>query len=292
MTATPNEFRAYGASHPFDYDGSTMDQKCVSYVFRAGRFGSSAPSAWYAAHSTIGYGHRLYSAAELPFAKVPRGWMLYFDVAGINNGHIGMSNGDGTFSSANHRVHPYVVGSAIGDLGIQEYIDRVRAEGTKITYLGASAYFINTTLDLTSTAGGGTTPLEGDDDMKISFINTTNGKTWVLGPAGIKYVSDPTHVGLLQRAAGTLASESDKMLEGEIAIVNSYLTPPPVTVDVAAVTKAITDAIAAHPATAILDAKTQAALVAAQVTALAPAFAAVNANVDQIPLSFDLTPKH
>lgn len=154
---TPQGFINWCLANPTDRigPGSSWDQKCGSLVFRAGDFRVSAPSAWYAAQSTIGYGHHLYSASELPLAKVPLGWMVYFDVGGKNNGHVGMAGGNGQFLSANWRVTPMTPAhQALGWMGIQDYINRSGA-----TYMGASAYYINATLDLSGTAGGGGTPI-------------------------------------------------------------------------------------------------------------------------------------
>lgn len=163
MTNTPAEFIAYCLAHPQDRDGSTWDQKCVALVFRAGGFSASADSAYRAALATEAAGHKLDTTT--PLDKLPVGWFVYFDKAGPDNGHIGMTTGNGQFGSANWRAKGW--GTALGLMGIQFYIN------TGARYMGASPYFINTTLDLSSTAGSGPTPLELDvplTDLEMTTI--------------------------------------------------------------------------------------------------------------------------
>lgn len=71
-------------------------------------------------------------------------------------------------------------------------------------------------------------PLEKEEDPMYSFFNTTKDpsqpadRTWVNGPAGCLPVDNPYHLSLLQRA---LVPGGQGLLEGEAAIVNSYLVP-------------------------------------------------------------------
>jgi len=145
MTNTPAEFIAYCLAHPQDRDGSTWDQKCVALVFRAGGFTDSRDSAYRAALATEAAGHKLDTTT--PLDELPAGWFVYFDKAGPDNGHIGMTTGNGRFGSANWRAKGW--GTALGTMGIQFYID------TGARYMGASPYFINDTLDLSGTASLG-----------------------------------------------------------------------------------------------------------------------------------------
>ncbi len=87
-----------------------------------------------------------------------------------------------------------------------------------------------------TTAGSAGTPI-GDDDMTIEFIQTKENpgekvsKTWVRTPAGIFYVSEPSHIGLLERLRDFQANYPTKeggFLPGEVAILNTYLQPPAV----------------------------------------------------------------
>ncbi|TFC92035.1 MULTISPECIES: hypothetical protein [Cryobacterium] len=149
MTNTPAEFIAYCLAHPQDRDGSTWDQKCVALVFRAGGFTDSRNSAYRAALATEAAGHKLDTTT--PLDRLPAGWFVYFDKAGPDNGHIGMTTGNGQFGSANWRAKGW--GTALGQMSIQFYID----SGAR--YMGASPYFINTTLDLSGLASLDLTPV-------------------------------------------------------------------------------------------------------------------------------------
>lgn len=153
---TPEGFDQWCKDHPKDTGNpvgsqppSSWDQKCVALVFRAGDFTNSFTSAYRAGVYTRN-AHGL--DTKIPLARVPRGWFVYFDKAGPDNGHIGMSMGGGNFLSANWRYSSH--GTALGVGSIQGYID------TGAVYMGTSPYFGDATLDLTETEAG--TPLDLD----------------------------------------------------------------------------------------------------------------------------------
>jgi hypothetical protein len=183
MPNTPEQFVAWCLAHPTDNasPGASWDQKCGSLVFRAGGFSESKSSAYYAAVATEANGHKL--DRTMPFDEIPFGWFVYFDKAGKNNGHIGMSMGDGTFLSANWRSIP-MTPKHLG-LGV---MSTAYYASISDRYMGASPYFIDATLDGVSTlAGLNSTPLKDtqglDDDMKVYANVDTN--VWAVGGPGI-----------------------------------------------------------------------------------------------------------
>lgn len=186
LVNTPLEFYNYCLTHP-TYDGLSWDQRCVSLVFRAGRFTTSAPSAWYAYQATLGYGNKVYTEAELPVSKIPQGWFPYWDIAGPDNGHIGMSTGGDAMLCATSRVTPMTSAhQALGSMGISEYTRRTGA-----TYLGASPFFINATLQTTGTAST-TTPFmeEEEETMRLMLVSGSNYYTLVTGGGWVDLPKD------------------------------------------------------------------------------------------------------
>lgn len=109
----------------------TWDEWCEAFVYRAGGFTESYPSAFKAYQSTMLHSGGLDTRDS---DLVPAGWLYYWDIAGPNNGHIGFANGDGNCLMANHRVQPLTPAhKALGFLRAKDY---TRLSGAR--YLGAS----------------------------------------------------------------------------------------------------------------------------------------------------------
>lgn len=165
---TPTGFLEWVAENPKDtgVDGeakpSSWAGKCVAHVRRAGDFPASntATTAQRAHDLTVRNGHPMALVRD-----VPRGWFVYFS-GPTSDGHVGMSTGDGGFCSATSFLP-----NAVGVMPIEDY-----ARKPRVTFLGASPYFINLRLE--------PDPKPAPDEPKgndMKYIYKTEGGTaWAI----------------------------------------------------------------------------------------------------------------
>lgn len=170
---TPREVVDWAHANPLNpspIGGPSWDNDCVFFVFKSGGFpmGNSAATANLARAETIRHGHALDSTTAPPF-----GWFVYFD-GPTRAGHIGMSVGGGKFLSATVYERDPSFGPCLGVMRISDY-DAIAG----VTYKGASPWFINQTLDLSSTAGDNGTPITEDEvDHMTARPYVVDGKTF------------------------------------------------------------------------------------------------------------------
>lgn len=294
---TPNQFVAWCRANPTDnlIPGATWDQKCGSLVYRAGNLPMSASSAYYAALATAAAGHPL--NVSLDYESIPFGWFVYFDKAGPTNGHVGMSMGDGTFLSGNWRASNFGLG--LGTMSIAYYAS------LSDRYMGASPYYINSTLAgvSSSTAGTGATPLENDmydgnaQATLIAEIQQTrylklyawgtgliavnpNGREWVLPNSD--YGTLLAHLGLAPSQAVAINDQQHTFLIGllrNILPANDAPSDAAVQSIVSLTPAAVSDLVSKISAAQVVLTEAQVRSLASDVAAALPTTVALGADV-------------
>ncbi|RXZ72538.1 hypothetical protein [Agromyces albus] len=224
---TPEEHaRSYASAFPrFVSDGGvreTWDQKCGSLVFRYinHEFGwSPFPTADIssARRAADNSGQLNSNAADAPALA-----FHFWDIAGIDNGHVGvgMTRGAAKLFMANASVTEDL-GDAIGFASVDHY---TTAKSPRATYLGWATNYAGGRPDPTAAAAAvGRFRKKKKEYPMFSIIPVVDGGIWAQSTVTGRrtHILTPYHLGLLQRVRDN--DGADTMFESELDIVRVYL---------------------------------------------------------------------
>ena len=181
-----DQMRQYAAANQRPFDEPTWNQMCGSLMFRFNTwrgwvrppFKSIDPAA--TAGDNSGWLNPNAAAA-------PVGAWHFFNVPGVPAGHV-MQDAKGggwrcftTGYSVGEVLSPYA-------LGFQSVAGYVAAKNA--TYRGWSTNYAGGTIDLSGTAGGGTTPIpEGEEDMAMGSIHRPTGEVFFADEFGSENIT-------------------------------------------------------------------------------------------------------
>jgi hypothetical protein len=223
---TPEEHaRSYARAFPhFVGRGGaleTWDQKCGSLVFRYidREFGwSPFPSADIssARRAANGSGHLDPTAANAPALA-----FHFWDIAGIENGHVGvgMTSGGGMLFMANASVTEDL-GDAIGFASVDHY---TAAKAPRATYLGWATNYAGGRPNPAAVAAAVGGLRKKKEYPMFSIIPAVDSGIWVQSTVTGRrtHVLTPYHLGLLKRMRDN--DGTDTMFLQELDIVRIYL---------------------------------------------------------------------
>lgn len=141
----------YARSHPLR-DGGTWQNWCASFVYRAGGFSQAFLSAMVAGDNA--------GPLSLNWGAAPPGAIHYWSGVG-GDGHCAFELGSSRLLMASGSVTDRW-GTAMGTITFQDYAR------LGIPYRGWSMRWGAETLTGSTTSGGGTTPIQGDDEEMFS----------------------------------------------------------------------------------------------------------------------------
>ncbi|MBM7503314.1 hypothetical protein ACFPER_07525 [Agromyces aurantiacus] len=220
---TPEEHaRAFARRFPrfVNNDGTqeTWDQKCGSLVFRyidrefqwAQQPVSDISSARRAANGS--------GTLNLDAAAAPPLAFHFWDIAGIDNGHVGvgMTQGGGKLFMANASVSEDL-GDAIGFASVDHY---TQAKAPRATYLGWATNYAGGRPNASVAAASN---VKEKEYPMFSIIPLVNQGIWAQSTVTGRrtHIGTPYHLRLLQRMRDN--DGSDAMLPAELDIVRGYL---------------------------------------------------------------------
>lgn len=153
------KMREFAEANQAPRDAAHWDQMCGSLMYRFNDWIGWAkhPQGDISSARRVAMGSGLLNQDA---SACPVGGFHYFDIAGINNGHVGM---DATGGGVDVFMATWSVaedlGKAIGFLSVAGYL---KAKAGRVKYLGWATNYSGGTVDLTAFASLNPTPLEDD----------------------------------------------------------------------------------------------------------------------------------
>lgn len=308
-----DQMRQYIAANRAPYDRPTWDQMCGSLMhrFNSWRGWNTRPregdiDSAYEVATKSGW-------LNTDFTRAPVGAWHFFDIAGPSNGHVMQdARGGGLVNLSTGYALSESLGSAIGFQSVPGY---VAAKGAR--YMGWSTNYAGGTISTSGLAGLDTTPIpEEEEDMPKAHLYRSDPANGGNGDMRIMNLQTGFDFGITSQDYLNLIAGWDLIDGFAVKDANGQLVPPPainlpgnihqfardlcasvragVTVDAGAIAAAVGGQVAAvvKAALAEIEFDGDAEAIAARVEQrLADDFVKVNANIDDQPTTFEITPK-